>query len=216
MARDELREAMIDQNDLDLLEKRARHALRAGEPWWCNAKWVDSITPEIVLALLERLRVANAEANQLRVQLAGCGVAALDGSTDQEAELGDYGWSPVYADVLALRRKMDAARALVNEMDDLRKLASLAKAATPGPWTWDDDRMFGGPDYVGDVYSCPDDHATVKWLSGGERAKMRQVIVETDSGYYPPRAADAAFIAAADPTSICTINERIEKLRGLL
>jgi hypothetical protein len=53
------------------------------------------------------------EVEQLRVQLAGCGVAAMDGSVAQECRPGNYGYSASYADVLALRRCMDAVRARI-------------------------------------------------------------------------------------------------------
>ena len=48
------------------------------------------------------------ELDQTRVQLAGCGAAAL-GATDPEhtAKRGDWGWSPSYEDTLRLRRRFD-------------------------------------------------------------------------------------------------------------
>ena len=62
-------------------------------------------------ALAER-DALGAELEQCRVQLAGCGVAAMGGTKDP-AKQGDYGWSPSYQDVLNLRAELDAARPLV-------------------------------------------------------------------------------------------------------
>lgn len=50
------------------------------------------------------------EVEQLRVQLAGCSVAAL-GGTKEPAKSEDYGWSPAYQDVLDLRINYDKLEA---------------------------------------------------------------------------------------------------------
>jgi len=56
-----------------------------------------------------------AEVERLRVQLAGCGVAAL-GGTSETAQPGDYGWSLPYQDVLDLRMKYEILRAEVERL----------------------------------------------------------------------------------------------------
>ncbi len=50
------------------------------------------------------------EVERLRVQLAGCSVAALGGTKDP-AKQGDYGWSASYQDTLDLRLKYEKAEA---------------------------------------------------------------------------------------------------------
>ena len=85
----------------------------------------------------EEVRRLSDENERLRVQLAGCAVAALDGSEEQEAASHSYGWSPAYADVLKLRRAHTDAESSLSAkqiaLDEAfavieRQRASLAEA----------------------------------------------------------------------------------------
>ena len=60
----------------------------------------------VALHVQVKLKEAVDEADQLRVQLAGCSVAAR-GGTKAPAVKGQYGWSPAYQDVLNLRLMYD-------------------------------------------------------------------------------------------------------------
>lgn len=66
------------------------------------------------------------------------------------------------------------------EYDELDSLERLAAAATPGPWTPDVEHLGDGDTRV----------MAIRAPSGG-------AIVLTDCGNYPPKLADAFFIAAA-------------------
>jgi len=72
---------------------------------------------------VESLRIINKqhkEIEQLRVQLAGCAVAAAGGTDpkqSQVAEEGDYGWSPAYQEVLELRKKYDDLRWRMDQLE---------------------------------------------------------------------------------------------------
>lgn len=57
----------------------------------------------------------DAETDQLRVQLAGCMIAAEGGSP--VAVVGDYGWSPAYQSVVELRKLYKKAIAALEAID---------------------------------------------------------------------------------------------------
>jgi len=67
------------------------------------------------------------EVDQLRVQLAGCGVAAT-GGTHAIVVKGDYGWSPAYQDVLDLRRKYDALKVTLDREREVYTKVSMVMA----------------------------------------------------------------------------------------
>ncbi len=68
-------------------------------------------------ALELRAEAAEREVEQLRVQLAGCSIAALGGTKDPATQ-GQYGWSVAYQDVLELRRDRDVLVAAMRDCFD--------------------------------------------------------------------------------------------------
>ncbi len=76
---------------------------------------------------IEELR---AQVDQLRVQLAGCSVAAMGGtSEDVVAKPGAYGYSPAYQAVLDLRRKYDIAVRALRKIDNPQLAPTVAGRA---------------------------------------------------------------------------------------
>lgn len=89
--------------------------------------------------------MSDEELEQTRVQLAGCGVAALGGTRDcLIAKRGSYGWSASYQDVLDLRKKYDSQ---AKELHELRG-SSAGMSASEGiygfaAWLTTRDSNFG-------------------------------------------------------------------------
>jgi len=77
--------------------------------------------------------------------------------------------------------------------DDRKRLRELAERATPGPWEY----VPTGPDRSADFV----------------RAELGSTVA--DFGGYPPSPADAAFIAAANPTAVLELLDDMEILRAI-
>jgi hypothetical protein len=71
-----------------------------------NSLILDSETREYLERYVEYCNKLQEQNEQLQVQLAGCGVAALGGLKDP-AKPGDYGYSQSYQDVVSLRLKYE-------------------------------------------------------------------------------------------------------------
>lgn len=84
---------------------------------------------------------------------------------------------------------------------DVAALRALADAATPGPWEALPDDFL--PERCGGIVAGERQPDQENW--------ERPSIVVTDSGYYPPRMNDAAFIAAAR-TALPQLLDRVEAL----
>lgn len=80
--------------------------------------------------------------------------------------------------------------------EQLAEWKRLADAATPGPWIWPGDSMYGnGGEREGDCFDPP--------------------IIETDSGHYGPEENDRDFIAAAR-TAVPSLIAEVGRLREAL
>lgn len=77
---------------------------------------------------------------------------------------------------------------------ETERLLRLAEGATPGPWEWENDQMFGPH------IEC------VEWACG-DGYHFRKPIIQTDSGVYGPHGKDKDLIAA--------VPEMIEHIRAL-
>jgi hypothetical protein len=151
------REASFDDEIGELLHRleKARRALSAE----LSAREVGSQVysgeeyerPSDVLApLLEEARAGRAlkaERERLEVQLAGCGAAALGAIRPraEEAKEGDYGWSPAYGSVVAVRHIFEnivtASRALLWALRDPKRPAAPSAVALEDVL----DRFVGKP-----------------------------------------------------------------------
>lgn len=72
---------------------------------------------------------------------------------------------------------------------DIAALRALEKAATPGPWLIESDGIVTSAALPPPEH-WPGEHSEIIGSTDVRR------IVQTDSGYYPPREADAALIVA--------------------
>ena len=76
---------------------------------------------------------------------------------------------------------------------DLKALREIAEKATPGPWRW--RPMYEGqPQAETDLLDSNDER-----------------IIQTDSGFYPPRNNDRDYIAAFDPPTTLALLDLIEE-----
>lgn len=103
------------ENVLNSSKQQLRNAYAAGMGEYCY-------TATQVAAAVAR---ANAEVEQLRVQLAGCGVAAMqntESSKSQRAVKGDYGYSESYADVCRAVDREIEHRERITELESERDM----------------------------------------------------------------------------------------------
>ena len=98
-----------------------------------TAEQAKAMLEHVCEPLLTALQERDAEIERLRVQLAGCGVAALH-NTEKSAYLraiqGEYGWSKSYAEVCrAVDREIAQRKVLEQALEALNAVVSVEGAA---------------------------------------------------------------------------------------
>lgn len=109
------------------------------EVWRTYSEYDLATLPQLIIKLANMVEAQAEEAYQLRVQLAGCSVAAFGyAKGDQDAELGDFGYSVPFADVKLLYAKYVAKDM---EVVRLRRAMGEAIAHLDDRWAERDVRM---------------------------------------------------------------------------
>lgn|SRR5574343_446175 len=80
---------------------------------------------------------------------------------------------------------------------DLDALERLARAATPGPWRWNDVHELVGPAVEVDYGSGP--------------KRVEPTLIQTDWQVYPPHGADRDYFAAMSPDVILELVARLRR-----
>lgn len=101
--------------------------VRIGGPW-PGIDQLRGIVNELKRRRAEAERL-QAAIEQLQVQLAGCSVAAIGGSSAAEVKVGDYAYSASFEDVRGLRAEVEQLRAKAERLEPRDKLEDLLRGA---------------------------------------------------------------------------------------
>ena len=97
----------------DTLKTDAQIVVRTG----CYGDGTAWVKRDFARTLERDLAEQTARAEAAEVQLAGCLTAADGWIEGYRAKVGDYGWSPAYEKVVAIREGYDARGALIDRQD---------------------------------------------------------------------------------------------------